>query len=165
MFCVNCGKEVADQSLNCKFCGTRLQEPTPYESGAVKGFFILLASFFTMPLKTMGLAVRELRELGSKGSLNLQGTAIPHLTWLQIASHLFATIVAIVALLAGLGAGIFQLKDIGYNFGSAIGGFFGSIIGGMLMAIFLDWLVMVFFEGLTLMIGIANDIKKIAQKN
>ncbi len=91
------------------------------EGAIIKGFLILMGSFFTMPIKTLKITAQELREVGSKGKIDTGSTNIPHLTWLEIAGHLVISITVIVIVVAGLLMGLMSLKDIRYSAASAFG--------------------------------------------
>jgi len=164
MFCPNCGKQIPEGSTKCHQCGEVLREITRAEGGAIMGFFLLLASFFTMPLKTLQLTALQLREIGGKGKLDIAATEIPHLTWLGVAGHLLASMAVILILVIGVFKGVSSLTHLKYSAGTAIGGLFLYTIGGIFLAIIADWLIMIFLELLLLWVGIANDIKKIAYK-
>lgn len=164
MFCMNCGKELADGSRNCQFCGAQLRESVTPEDGAVKGLLVLLASFFAMPLKTFRITIAGLREIGGKGRLDLGETSMPHLTWLQVAGYLVVTIIVGLILLTGILRGLYDLRYISHSFGDAVKGFLGNVFFGAFFAVLADWFMMVWLELLTIGIGIANDIKKLVQK-
>lgn len=168
MFCPNCGTEVADNVLACGTCGHTLYEQQTTaedssdlssddsEGSALKGFFILIVSFFSMPIKTIKRTFALLREVGSKGALDIGGTAVPHLTWLVVASNLVASLVVVGLILYGLFSGISGLSR---NPASAL----GTMVGGFFFAVIADWLVMFFIETLSLWVKIANDIRVIRE--
>lgn len=164
MFCPNCGKQIPEGSANCPQCGEVFREITRVAGRAIFGFFLLLASFFTMPLKTLQITALQLREIGGKGKLDIKATEIPHLTWLGIAGHLLASIVVILIVAIGLIKGLASLKHLKYSAGDALGGLIVNTIGGVFLAIIADWVIMISLELLLLWVGIANDIKKIAHK-
>jgi len=164
MFCPSCGKQIPEGSAKCPQCGEVLKEVTRAEGGAILGFFLLLASFFTMPLKTMQITAVQLREIGGKGKLDVESTEIPHLTWLGIAGHLIASIAVILIVVIGVIKGISSLTHLRYSAGDAIGGLLVNTIGGLFLAIIADWLIMISLELLLLWVGIANDIKRIGHK-
>lgn len=163
MFCPNCGKQIPVGSAKCPQCGGLLSG-IKTEGGAFKGFIILLMSFFTMPLKTLKITLHQLRELGGKGSLEVEDTEIPHLTWLGIAGHFVASFVIILLVIGGVVVGLFSLKALDYSVKTAIGGLVMSPIIGVFLAIAANWLLMVWLELLLLMVNIANNINKIADK-
>jgi len=161
MFCSSCGTQLPEGSVRCTNCGATLNEfnisaaiSSAANSGAIKGFFILLASFFVMPLKTLRLTVQQLRAIGSRGALDVESTDVPHLSWLKTAGNLIASIVVVICVVSGIGKGLATLWD-----GSAIGGLIGYPIAGLLFAIVADWLIMFWLELMQLWVNIANDIK------
>jgi predicted nucleic acid-binding Zn ribbon protein len=164
MFCPQCGKQIPGGSTECPQCGEVLKEITKSEGGAIMGFFLLLASFFTMPIKTLKITVIQLREIGSKGKLDTEATEIPHLTWLGIAGHLLASITVILIVIIGVFRGFASLEYLRYSVSDALGGLLVNIIGGVFLAIIADWLIMIVLELLLLWVGIANGIKKMAHK-
>jgi hypothetical protein len=62
------------------------------QSGAVKGFFILVLSFFMKPLRTLRMTAKHLREIGAKSALEVENTNVPHLTWLGVAGNVIASV-------------------------------------------------------------------------
>lgn len=167
MFCSNCGTQLPEGSVRCTNCGATLNEfnisaaiSSAAKSGAIKGFFILLVSFFVMPLKTLRLTVQQLRAIGSRGALDVESTDVPHLTWLKTAGNLIASIVGVICVVSGIGMGLASLGDFRYSAGSAIGGLIGYPIAGVLLAIVADWLIMFWLELMQLWVNIANDIKQ-----
>jgi len=171
MFCPECGKTVEEGTVFCSECGARVSEAfgkkevVAGEGGAVKGFFLLLASFFMMPLKTLRLTVYQLRELGRKGSLEVEATGIPHLTWLGIAGYLFVSIAVILIFVIGVIMGLSAFfARIKYSPAEALGMLLLGPIGGVFLAVIADWLIMISLEILGLWTGIANNIRAIEQK-
>ncbi|MEW5804967.1 MAG: zinc ribbon domain-containing protein [bacterium] len=164
MFCPNCGKQIPEGSAKCPQCGEVLREITRADGGAIMGFFLLLASFFTMPLKTLKITAVQLREIGGKGKLKVEATEVPHLTWLGVAGHLLASIAVILIVVIGVIRGLSSLKHLKYSASDAIGGLLINSIGGAFIAIFADWVIMISLELLLLWVSIANDIKKIGHK-
>lgn len=158
MFCTNCGAQLPEGSTTCSKCNANLASVSKSESGflqALLGFLILILSYFAMPFKTMKVTIAQLKEVGSKGKLDVAATDIPHLTWLAVAGHVSASIVVVIIIIAGIVVGL----DKG---GLAI---IGASLGGFILAMAVDWMLMVAIELITLLAGIANDIKKIAQKD
>jgi hypothetical protein len=131
----------------------------------VRGFFILLASFFTMPIKTFKLTGQLLREVGKAGSLNVGETSAPHLAWLRAACGVLACVVMVCIVLWNLYAAIPSSAEWEYQTGSAALKLFGRPLLGVLFAIMADWLIMLQMELLSLWLVISNDIKKIADKS
>lgn len=167
MFCSNCGENIPDGSLKCPKCGhptgiggTIQQE---FEGGAIKGFFLMVLYFFTMPLNTLRLTKTSLRDVGAKGALDVGHTSVPHLTWLVVASNLVASIVIIVILLWGVGKGLMSLGDFKYSAKDALLGLVGYPLGGLIGAAIADWAIMIGIELLSLMVNISNDVRKIAE--
>ncbi len=166
MFCPSCGTKVIEGSSKCSQCGeVFVAIGTKIEGGAFKGFLILLVSYFTMPLKTLKITLRQLRELGGKGSLEVKDTDIPHLTWLGIAGHFVASVVIILIFIISVLAGLKSLGKLKYSATDAIGGLILYPIGGIILAILADWFIMVGLEIILLWVSITNDIKKMADRN
>ena len=166
MFCSSCGTQLPEGSVRCTNCGASLNDfnisaaiSSAAKSGAIKGFFILLASFFVMPLKTLRLTVQQLRAIGSRGALDVDSTDVPHLSWLKTAGNLIASTVVVVLVISGVIQGLFSLRDFGHSAGSAIGGLIGYPIAAILSAVVADWLIMFWLELMQLWVNIANDIK------
>ncbi len=165
MFCPNCGNQIANGDLKCSRCGEMVGSMVSKNLGSsFKGFLILLISFFTMPLKTLKITLYQLRELGAKGSLDIQETEIPHLTWLKVASHFITSSVVILIVIGGIISGIMSLEKLRYSITEAIVGFIFYPIMGVVIAILVDWLVMISLELIMLSVSITNDVKKIANK-
>lgn len=134
------------------------------EGSPVAGFFILIAAFFSMPIKTLKITIQELREVSYKGKLDVAATDIPHLTWLHVAGRLFISIIVVLIVVLGILGGLYSLKDIRYSATSAIGGLILYPIGGAFAAILVDWFMAIGLELLGLWAGMANDLKKISQR-
>lgn len=132
------------------------------EGSPVAGFFILIAAFFSMPVKTLKITIQELREISNKG-LDVAATDIPHLTWLHVAGRLFISIIVVVIVVLGILGGLYSLKDIRYSTTSAIGGLILYPVGGVFAAILADWFMAIGLELLGLLSGIANDIRKMSR--
>lgn len=167
MFCSNCGENIPDGSLKCPKCGhptgiggTIQQE---FEGGAIKGFFLMILYFFTMPLKTLRLTKTSLQAVGAKGALDVGHTSVPHLTWLVVASNLVASLVIIGFILWGVGKGIMSLGDFKYSAKDALSGLIGYPLAGLLFAAIADWVIMIGIELLSLMVNISNDVRKIIE--
>lgn len=165
MFCSGCGAKIALGSAKCPQCGEVLGFGGSVSAGnAFKGFILLLVSWFTMPLRTLKITLVQLRELGGKGSLDVKDTETPHLRWLGIAYNFLSSLVIVCILIIGALKGIDSLKAWEYSKQDAIKGFILSPIIGVFVAIAADWLIMIWLEILLLMVYIAKDIKKIANK-
>ena len=168
MFCSSCGTQVPDDSVRCTNCGAVMRGGAAAAGssagGAIKGFFILVASFFTMPIRTLVLTRSQLREIGSKGMFEIGGE-LPHLNWLRVAGGVIACIAIFGALLFGIFAGISALDEFSYDKGSALMKFVGYIvIVGPLFAVFANWFVMYLVELISLWVSIANNIRKMADR-
>jgi len=169
MFCPKCGTRVPDGSSHCSNCGAALAGSSLKagavqiaQSSAVKGFFVLWGMWFTMPLKTLKLCARQLREFGQAGSLETSSD-LPHLSWVRVAGGTIASIGIVIFIAIGVIKGLMSLGDFRYSAGRAFGGLIGYPIGGFFAAIVWDWFVMTWFvEMLGLWVGMANDIKKLA---
>ncbi len=158
MFCTNCGAQLPEGSTTCSKCNANLASASKAESGflqALLGFLILNLSWFTMPFKTLKVTIAQLKEVGSKGKLDVAHTDIPHLTFMAVAGHVSASFVVLIIIIAGIVIGL----DKG---GIAI---IGAPLGGFILAMAVDWFLMIVIELITLLAGIANDVKKIAQKD
>jgi hypothetical protein len=132
--------------------------------GAVKGFFILVASYFLMPLRTLRIVRDQLREVGSKGVLDLS-TELPHLNWLRVAGGVVACIAIFLALLFGLFKGISAYNENSYEMGTAIVQFIVYfLIVGPLFAVFANWFVMYMVELISIWLNINSNIKKMADR-
>ena len=132
--------------------------------GAVKGFFILLASYFIMPLKTLRIVRDQLREIGSKGVLDIS-TDLPHLNWLRVAGGVVACVAIFGALIFGLIRAISALDAFSYDAGNAIVWFVVYlVIVGPLCAVFFNWFVMYMVELISIWLNINSNIKKMADR-
>lgn len=166
MFCPNCGAKLQEGSAKCSQCGEIFSASGATSDGnAFKGFLILLVSYFTMPVKTLKITIRQLKELGAKGSLEVEETEIPHLTWLGIAGHFVASLVIVLIVVAGVVMGLLSLKALDYSAKEAFKGLIMNPIYGVLIAIAANWFIMVWLELLLLVVNITNNIKKIAGKS
>jgi hypothetical protein len=186
MFCPNCGSANEEGAKFCDNCGREIfyrqsggsSGSRAFRGGAsesaFKGFFILIAAYFTMPIKTIRLTFSELRDVGSGEKFDLEATELPHLTWMTVAGHLVTTMVLFIITFLTT---IYTLKNF-YNifnpsssfFGAAdslstrIITFLGTPITGALLAVAANWILMMSLELLTILIGIANNVKKVAHK-
>lgn len=164
MFCPNCGKQIPDESTKCPNC-QMANIVINTQSGVVKGFFLLLLSFFTMPINTLKITAILLKEIGNEGKFDIRATEIPHLTWLSIAGRFLASIIVVSIFTIGVLKGLMSLRHLHQSVGDAIGGLLVSIIGGVFFAIIANWVIMISLELLLLWVGIANDIKRIGSKD
>jgi hypothetical protein len=178
MFCSSCGTQVPDDSIRCTNCGAAMRgaggagaSGAQTGGGALKGFFILIGSYFTMPLRTLKLTASQLREIGQKGSFDVSAD-LPHLNWLRIAGGVVACTAIFAVILYCLVKAIGALSGQSYDeFGGGGGGVGDKLfhcvmwlIGGGLFAVFADWFVMQLVEFISLWVGIANNIKKMADR-
>jgi hypothetical protein len=168
MFCSNCGTQVPDDSVRCTNCGAAMRGGATAVShsggGAVKGFFILVGSYFTMPIKTVVMTRNQLREIGSRGMFDVS-MELPHLNWLRVAGGVIACVAIFGALLYGIVKAILQLQAMDYDAGGALMRFAGYlIIAGPLLAVFANWFIMYMVELISLWVAIANNIKKMADR-
>jgi len=169
MFCSTCGTQVPDDAIRCTNCGAAMRS-TPgsafasvASSGAVKGFFILIGSWFTMPLKTMKLTAAQLREIGSKGAFDIS-TELPHLNWVRIAGGVLACFAVFVVVIYCLIQAIRSLGQMDFSVQDALLDFVKYLILGGLGAVVADWAVMYLVELISLWVGMANNIKKMADR-
>ena len=131
---------------------------------AVKGFFILIASWFLMPLKTLKIVRDQLREIGSKGMLDVS-TELPHLNWVRVAGGVIACLAIFIALLAGLFEGISAYNEHSYETGTAIVQFIVYlVIVGPLCAVVANWFIMYMVELITIWVSMNNNIKRMADR-
>lgn len=147
MFCTNCGTKIVPGSANCTGCGAAVdgggQQAAPQaaygaqygggDASLPKGCLVLIVSFFTMPIKTAGVAAVELRRIGRTGSLTTDND-FPHLSWFKAVLPVIATIVSTLIVFYG-----FAQLFTGYEqMTSRIGKFVGSLF----VAIVVDWVIM-----------------------
>lgn len=171
MFCTSCGAQMPSTALKCPQCGVSMGTAAASaalsaaaQSGAIKGFIVLLASYFTMPIKTLRLTARQLRELGAVGSFDVGTTSVPHLSWLRVAGNVVVSVIIVLILLYGLYEGVASMGQLKYSATAAIGGIIGKPLLAILAAVAADWLFGFFLELIGLMVDIANDIRTIAQR-
>ena len=176
MFCTNCGAQMPGNAIKCPQCGTSMGAAAATaaasaalsaaaNSGAVKGFFVLVVSFFTMPLKTLRLTVHQLREVGGAGTLRLGATTLPHLSWLRVAGNLVASI-AIVGILAfGLYEAVAALGQMKYSVKDALMGSVWALVSASFKAIAADWVIGFVLELLGTLVVISNDVRSIATRS
>ena len=160
MFCSQCGTQNADDSLRCTSCGAALRHSVQSsvraigESSAVRGLAVLIVSFFTMPLHTLKIMSRMLREVGERGAFDTESSSVPQLTWIQTAG----TVLVVIAM---FGAGLACLVT-----GAAAGG--GSFVLMLLATPFamiaVNWVGMAAIETWGLSVDIANNVKKLASR-
>lgn len=135
------------------------------QSGAVKGFLVLVVSFFTMPLKTLRLTVQQLREVGAAGTLGLGTTTLPHMSWLRVAGN-FVVSIAIVGILAyGLYEAVSALGQIKYSVKEALMGSVWALVSAVFKAIAADWVIGFVLEFLGILVVISNDVRSIATRS
>jgi hypothetical protein len=87
---------------------------------------------------------------------------VPHLTWLTVAGHVLASIVVIVTIIIYVYLG-FKLFDKNY-FLESLGRLIANMLGGIFFSIIANWVIMILLELLTISIGVANNIRRIAAK-
>jgi hypothetical protein len=170
MYCPKCGARNVDDGARCTNCGAHLSGAALHagavqmaQSGVVKGFFTLWLAWFTMPVKTIRVTARQLREFGDSGALEI-GNEIPHLTWVRAAGGTLACIGIFTALAWGLWKGLSGLGDIRYDTSGALLGLVGWPVAGALAAIIIDWVIMTWIvELLGLWVGMSDNIRRMAQ--
>ena len=169
MFCSECGSQNPADSLRCTNCGAALRTApgaNPLrsigESSAVKGLIILAVSFFTMPLRTVKIMMKLLREVGAQGAFDTEASDVPHLTWSVTAGVVLVVIVMFGVGLVGLYTAFSGLEQIRYDAARAIGSLLIGLIGTPLAMVAVNWALMLLIETLTLTISIANNVKKLA---
>ncbi len=172
MFCTNCGAQMPGNAIKCPQCGTSMGTAAASaalsaaaQSGAVKGFLVLVVSFFTMPLKTLRLTVQQLREVGAAGSLGLGTTTLPHLTWLRVAGNFVVSMVIVGILLVGIYQGVMSLGQLKYSATAAIGGLIWKPLAALFAAVAADWMIGFVLELLGILVVISNDVRSIATRN
>lgn len=171
MFCTSCGAQMPVNAIKCPQCGTSMGAAAATaalsaaaQSGALKGFFVLLVSFFTMPLKTLRLTVQQLREVGESGVVGIGSSALPHFSWLRVAQNLLVSIVIAVILLTGIVSGLMSLKQLQYSVSGAIGGLIWKPVLALLVAVAADWVVGLILEMIYCIVVISDDVHKIASR-
>jgi hypothetical protein len=165
MFCPSCGTKLPETASTCSNCGEVLRRAASPEGSLAKGFIVLITSFFTMPLRTLKLAGKRLREIGDKGKFDIEATEIPHLTWGIATGQVLASTLAILSVSVGVIKGLMSLKYSQYDTNRAVVGLLGFPLFGILVAIALDWITMYSIEILSLWVSIANHMKKMADKS
>jgi hypothetical protein len=169
MFCSSCGTQVPDDANRCTNCGAAMRSgagaafASVASSGAVKGFFILIASWFTMPLKTMKLTAAQLREIGARGEIDVSGE-LPHLNWVRVAGGVLACFAVFVVALYFLIQAFRSLGQMDFSVKDALLDFVRYLILGGLGAVVADWAVMYLVELISLWVGMAGNIKKMAER-
>ncbi len=171
MFCSSCGTQVPDDSVRCTNCGSAMRgagggaaSGAQSGGGAIKGFFVLFGSYFTMPIRTLILTRNQLREIGAKGMFDVTAE-LPHLNWLRIAGGVIACVAILCGLIYGIFSGISALDSFEYDKGGALMKFVGYIVlVGPLVAVFANWFIMYIVELISLWVAIANNIKKMAER-
>jgi len=132
-------------------------------AGAFKGLLVLAVSYFTMPVRTVKLMMKMLREVGTQGAIDTESSDVPHLSW--------AVTAGVVFVVAAMGvAGVFGVVYVfsgfrqSYDVMGALGTILVRLIGSMLGIVAVNWVLMVLVEGLSLTISMANNIKKMADR-
>lgn len=172
MFCTNCGAQIAGGAIKCPECGTSMGAAAASaafqaakQSGVLKGIFVLIVSFITMPLKTLRLTVQQLRELGGAGVLGLGDTTLPHLSWLRVANNFVASVVIVTILAVGIFQGLWSLGDLKYSAKDAIAGLIWKPVAALLVAVVADWIIGIVMELLGILIVISNDVRAILNRS
>ena len=165
MFCSQCGTANTDDSQRCTNCGSALRAAAAAnplqalgQSSAFNGLVVLVVSFFTMPLRTMKIMVRMLRDVGERGAFDTESSSVPHLTWIQTAGVVLVVIGMIGAALACIVAGLGAIAA-----GSA-GTFVLMLLAAPFAMVGINWGGMWVIETLSLSVDIANNIRKIANR-
>lgn len=165
MFCSECGTQNSNDSLRCTNCGAALRSaaaPNPLqaigESSAFKGLLVLAVSFFTMPIRTVKIMGRMLREVGERGAFDTESSSVPHLTWIQTAG-----VVLVVLGMVGAGLGCILSGLVAMAAGSA-GTFVLMLLAAPFAMVGVNWAGMWVIETLGLAVDIANNIKKLASR-
>lgn len=173
MFCINCGAKLNAGDAHCGECGTNtVPAAAPAgsqnfaigvtESSAFRGFLVLVSTWFMMPIATMKLAMRLLREIGDRGVMD-NSDDWPHLNWWRVAAPFMATVVFILICIFGLFAFIKAIQMSSYVPGLwGILGPFLILLGTYLFAIAVDWAIMVMGEVIAIRVSNANNLKAIA---
>jgi len=171
MFCTNCGAQMPNTAINCPQCGASMGVAAASaalnavaKSGAIKGFVVLVVSFFTMPLKTLRLTVHQLREVGAAGALQLGSTTLPHLSWLRVAGNLVVSIVIVGILATGLVLGLASLGEIRHSPTDAIAGLIWKPVAALLVAVAADWVIGFGLELLGIFVVISNDVRTLVDR-
>ena len=172
MFCSECGAQNTADSLRCTSCGAALKGAAGPnvlsslgKSSALKGVFVLIVSFFTMPARTVRIAGRMLRDVGARGAFDTESSDVPHLTWLQTSGVVLTVLAMIGSALFALGMAVSALSDIGDDAASALGSFVLYLVGGALGVVAVNWVMMWGIEILGLAINNSNNLKKIASRS
>jgi hypothetical protein len=135
------------------------------QSGAVKGFFVLVVSFFTMPLKTLRLTLHQLREVGKAGTLGLGTTTLPHMSWLRVAGNFVVSVAIVGILVYGLYEAIAALGQLKYSVKDALTSSIWALVSAIFKAIAADWVIGFVLELLGVAVAISNDVRSIATRN
>ncbi len=169
MFCSQCGAQNSDDSLRCTSCGAQLRGIPGAavlkeigQSGALKGVVVLVVSFFTMPIRTVRIMTGMLREVGSRGAFDTETSDVPHTSWLLTAGVVLVVVAMFVALGVFLYQAIDELPRIRRDASRALGGFVVNLALGIAAFIGTNWVGMLVLEQISLVVGIANNVKKIA---
>ena len=165
MFCSQCGTANTDDSQRCTNCGSALRAAAAAnplqalgQSSAFNGLVVLVVSFFTMPLRTIKIMSRMLREVGDRGAFDTESSGVPHLTWIQTAGVVLVVFGMVGSALACLVTGLAAIAA-----GSA-GTFVLMLLAAPLAMVAANWAGMWVIETLSLAVDIANNIKKIANR-
>ena len=170
MFCSNCGTQVSDDAIRCTNCGASLRTgpgaalAAVASSGAVKGFLILIGSWFTMPLKTMKQTAAQLREIGSKGAFDVS-SELPHLNWMRVAGGVLACAAVFGVIIYCLIQAFRSLGEMSYSVQDGLTDFIKYLIMGGLGAVVADWVTMYLVELIALWLSMASSLKKMADRH
>jgi ribosomal protein L40E len=143
MFCANCGAQNKDEAKFCVKCGqtfieTKKQEGPaslqpagipPAEPLFLKGVWVVIRSFFSLPYKFITDTFSVIRKIGKEGRLLFESTDIPFLNWMFTTGRVLITLVSFIIIFIGFILGIIILVSAGSRYGgrNIISGFFGMI--------------------------------------
>lgn len=167
MFCTNCGTKITPGSTNCSGCGAAVgDESAPQaaystqnsggDASLPKGCLVLIVSFFTMPIKTAGVAASELRSIGRVGSLATDND-FPHMSWFKAVVPIIATITSILIVFYG-----FMQLFTGYD---SMTTRIGTFVGSLFLAILIDWVIMWAGEAINIYIASGQYYSKQLRDN
>jgi hypothetical protein len=131
------------------------------EEQMVYGLWLLIISFFRMPIVIWNGTRTQLETLAKEDQFNLDTTASPCMTWIAYSGKPFITVLNVIIFAVGVASGIYNLYC----------GIIGSItlstgvilliaypIAGYLGAVLMTWILGYWIELLMLGISVANDI-------